>query len=288
MSLILPNLSRRTLLTGASATLAFAALPGCTPPAAPVAAVAAKKIGIQLYTLRAAMEQDVAGTLGRVADIGYDEVEFAGYFNTPASEIKRLLGTLNLTAPSAHVQPADMRDKPQEVIDAAKEIGHEYLVFPWLPPEQRVTLDLWRATADFCNTFAQQCQTAGLKFAYHNHDFEFQPIDGVVPYNLLRERCDPALVKFELDLYWASKAGQDPNTVLASDPGRFPMCHVKDMDAAGEMADVGAGTIDFAAIFAANTFEHYFVEHDATTDPFASAETSFTALTALLAAPQPA
>jgi sugar phosphate isomerase/epimerase len=284
MSLILPNLSRRTLLTGASATIAFAALPGCTPPPAP--AVAAKKIGIQLYTVRAAMEQDVAGTLGRIADIGYDEVEFAGYFDTPATEIKRLLGTLDLTAPSAHVQPADMRERPQEVIDAAKEIGHEYLVFPWLPPEQRVTLDHWRATADFCNTFAQQCQSAGLKFAYHNHDFEFQPIDGVLPYDILRERCNPELVKFELDLYWAAKAGQDPNAILAADPGRFPMCHVKDMDAGGAMADVGAGTIDFGGIFASQTFEHYFVERDDAPDPFASAEASYRNLVQIFATPR--
>lgn len=270
------HLSRRSVLGGA------ALLAGCgqttTAPTAPTG----KPVGIQLYTVRAAMEQDVPGTLRRIAEIGYDEVEFAGYFGTPANEIKRLLDEVGLRAPAAHILLDQARDNPAPLIEACKQMGHETLVIPFLAPEQRVTLDQYRATADLLNTFAGQCRDAGLKFAYHNHDFEFVPIDGVVPYDLLRERCDRDLVKFELDLYWVRKAGGDAAAILASDPSRFPMCHVKDMAPDGAMADVGAGTTDFAAIFAAHPFEHYFVERDDAPDPLATAAASYTALNGIL------
>lgn len=279
-------LSRRGILGGGAALLGGAAFGGCTPATttATTTAAAARPIGIQLYTLRSLMEQDFAGTLGHIADIGYDEVEFAGYFNTTPSEVRRILTNVDLRAPSAHVSRDLIRDNPMPSIEAGAEIGHQWLVLNWLAPEERQTLDQYRAWADVCNRFAEQCRTAGMRFAYHNHDFEFVPIDGVVPYDILMERCDPELVKFELDLFWASKVSQDIPALLARAPARFPLCHVKDMDAAGNMADVGAGTIDFSAIFANHTFEHYFVERDDATDPMATAEAGYRGLSDLFPA----
>lgn len=235
--------------------------------------------GLQLFTVRAAMAQDVPGTLARIAAVGYREVEFAGYFDTPPARIRRVLADNGLAAPAAHlnVAPAALRDSPAQWIDAAAEAGHRFLVLPWLDVQERRTLDQYRALADTMNVFAELCRAAGLAFAYHNHDFEFAALDGVPPFDLLMQRCDPDLVGFELDLYWAVHAGRDPRAVLAQYPGRFPLCHVKDRAPGGAMADVGAGTIDFAAIFASPdaAFRHYFVERDDAPDGLASAAASF-------------
>lgn len=275
--------SRRLLLAGGAATM-FA---GCSQPAETTEAATeeaswAKKVGIQLYTLRNEMGQDFAGTLRRVAEIGYDEVEFAGYYDNTPAQVKQILDEVGLTAPSAHVALEIIRSSPAQAIEAAQAIGHTYMTIPWLPEDGRRTLDQYRAVADTANSFGQQAQAAGLKVAYHNHDFEFVPIDGVVPFDLLLERTDPNLVKFELDLYWARKANRDILQLLQQHGPRITMCHVKDMDTAGNMADVGAGTINFAEIFAAHEFEHYFVERDDATDPFATATASYSATRALL------
>ncbi|HVY83780.1 MAG TPA: sugar phosphate isomerase/epimerase [Caulobacterales bacterium] len=269
--------SRRSLLTGAGALT----LAACTPNQ--TAMGHSRKVGIQLYTVRAAMAQDLPGTLRRIRGIGYDEVEFAGYFNTPPADIKRLLDDIGLAAPSAHVPAAQMRDAPGPLIETAHAMGHEYLVMPWLPPEARTTLDQWRGWAEVCNRFAAQCRDAGLKFAYHNHDFEFQPIDGVLPYDVLLQNTDPQLVHFETDIYWLKKGGRDLLPFLNQHKARVTMCHAKDWRPDGSMTDVGQGQIDFAAIFAQIPFEHYFVENDDTTTPFESAQTSYTAMRRLLA-----
>jgi sugar phosphate isomerase/epimerase len=136
------------------------------------------------------------------------------------------------------------------------------------------------------NQAGTACQAAGLQFAYHNHDFEFVPIDGRVPYDILLENTDARLVKLELDLFWITFAGGDPLAQFARSPGRFPLVHVKDMtpkptlDASPErvMVDVGKGSIDWKRIFAqsrAGGIQHYFVEHDQPSDPLASARASY-------------
>lgn len=267
-------MSRRALLAGAGSALAA----GCAHKPA------ALRIGVQLYTLRALMAQDVPGVLRAVAAIGYEEVEFAGYFNAAPRDVKRALADAGLAAPASHVGALAARDTPGPLIEAAAEVGHETLIVAWLPPEERQSMDQWRAWADVLNGFAAQCREAGLKFAYHNHDFEFAPIDGAKPFDMLLQRCDPALVDFELDLYWTALAGEDPRAILAAAPARFPLCHVKDMDGARRMADVGAGEMDFAGIFAAHRFAHYFVEHDQAADPIASITASYAAMRRILAA----
>ena len=242
------------------------------------------RIGVQLYTVRGLMAEDFAGTLEAVAEVGYDEVEFAGYFDHDPSEVRVLLDRVGLAAPAAHLPKAVFAERLEEVIVAAEVIGHRYLVLPWLAPDERQTIAQYEDLASFANRIGATCRDAGLAFGYHNHDFELEPIGGKVPLDLLLEETDPELVTFELDLYWVTKGGGDPLDYIDRYPGRFRLCHVKDMAPDGTMVDVGSGAIDFAAIFAAAEtagLEHYFVEHDEPTDPIESITRSYRHLDSL-------
>ena len=237
-------------------------------------------IGVQLYTLRGEMEKDVAATLARVARIGYKEVEFAGYFNKSPKEIRATLDANGLRAPSSHIPLADFEKKLDAKLDGARTAGHEYVVVPWVDEAQRRTLDDWRRIAEVCNRSAERAKGAGLRFAYHNHDFEFTPIEGRVPYELLLAETDRSLVQLELDLYWAVKSGQDPLAWFAKYPGRFPMLHVKDSAGppAHKQVDVGQGTIPFRRIFAQRAqagASHFFVEEDEPSNAWATVENSY-------------
>src|SRR5256714_10844645 len=236
------------------------------------------RIGLQLYTVRHAMEKDVEGTIARVAAIGYREVEFAGYFGKSARDVRALLDRHGLSAPSSHVSLAP--DQWRRALDAAPVVGHRYLVIAWIPAEERRTLDDYKRWAERLNRAATEAKAAGLEFAYHNHDFEFAPLDGKLPYDVLLAETDPKLVQLEMDLYWIVKAGQDPLAYFARWPGRFPMVHVK--DSAGppdhKMTAVGAGKIDFRKIFAQSDQAgdpHYFLQHDNPGEPFASIRPSW-------------
>lgn len=242
------------------------------------------RIGVQLYTVRSSMQDDLEGTLERVAQIGYNEVEFAGYFGRSAQQIRQLLADTGLSAPAAHTALEPLETQWEATVDFAAEAGHRYLVVPWIAPANRTSLDDYRRMADRFNQVGERAQGAGLTFGYHNHDFEFEPLEGRVPWDVLLEETDPALVKIELDLFWITKAGGDPFAYLRGQPGRVPMVHVKDLAADGSMADVGAGTIDFAGLFALSDqagIRHYFVEHDNPTEPFASITASYRHLRAL-------
>jgi sugar phosphate isomerase/epimerase len=234
-------------------------------------------VGLQLYTVRHEMEKDVEGTIARVAASGYKEVEFAGYFKKTPAEIRAMLDRHGLTSPSAHI--AAGADAWREALDAAHVIGHQYLVVPWIPVEQRTGIDGYKKIAADFNQKAEQARGAGLQFAYHNHDFEFAPVDGKLPYDVLLAETDPKLVQMEMDLYWIIKGGQDPLAYFARWPGRFPMVHVKDSMGPpdNKMADVGAGTINWKRIFAQQSqagIKHFFVEHDQPADAFASIKAS--------------
>jgi sugar phosphate isomerase/epimerase len=235
--------------------------------------------GLQLYSVRTEMRRDLEGTLRRLGAMGYREVEFAGYFDRTPAAIDEAVNAAGLSAPAAHVPLESLDDAAlPAAAGAALEAGHRGLVVAWLPAELRGTLDAWRAMADRFNGIGRALRERGLHFAYHNHDFEFVPVEGQVPYDVLLERADPAMVDLELDLYWATKAGHDPRDMMASHPGRFPLVHVKDSSGPPEhvQVDVGAGTIDFRAIFGAagGSVRHAFVEHDQPADPWAFAETS--------------
>jgi len=268
-----PSAGRRRFL----AALATAAAVGVrTAPAA----TRLKLIGVQLYTVRELLQKDFEGTLARLAAIGFREVEFAGYVGRSPQAVRAALKTAGLDAPSAHVPIETTRDHWPRALEAAHVIGHKYLVVAWLPEKERGALDGYRAAADLFNRVGEQANAAGLRFAYHNHAFEFARLEGRIPYDVLLERCDPRYVAFEMDLYWITKGGQDPLGYFARWPGRFPMVHVKDSTGAPEhrMVDVGVGIIPWRAIFARREqagIHHYFVEHDEPADPLASVRASY-------------
>ncbi|HWT02492.1 MAG TPA: sugar phosphate isomerase/epimerase [Pyrinomonadaceae bacterium] len=238
------------------------------------------RIGMQLYMVRRELEKDFDGTLKRVAELGYREVEFAGYFSHPPKEVRAVLDRYRLSSPAGHVSLDALRGNLDEMIEAAHVIGHKYVLVAWLPDEERRSLDDYRRHADLFNRAGEQLKKAGVQFAYHNHDFEFTPLDGQLPYDLLLERTDPGLVKLELDLYWIAKGGADPLKYFAKQPGRFHLLHVKDMDATPRkyFTEVGRGVIDFKSIFARAGkagVRHYFVEQDETPgSPFDSLKIS--------------
>jgi len=276
------SISRRNFIQQGLVYSAAALTPGLNTLAATENRI--ERIGIQLYTLRDRMARDVKGTLGALAEIGYSEVEFAGYFDHSASRIREMLNELGLASPSAHIPLEALEADAGQTIDAAATAGHKYIVVPYLMPARRVSIDQYRKLAEQFNKFGELCARSDIQFAYHNHDFEFAAIDSVVPYDLLLDETDPELVKMELDLFWLKKAQGNPMEYFQRYPQRFPLCHVKDMNAAGDMVDVGRGSIDFARVFKhieKAGLKHFFVEHDAPTDSMESALFSYNTVDSL-------
>jgi len=252
-----------------------------------------EKIGVQLYTVRDQMKADFDGTIAKVAAIGYKEVEFAGYFDHTPQQVRATLDRNGLTSPSCHVAYDVLGDKWPGEIESAKIIGQSYIVCPWIPDELRKQPDVWDRAAETFNRAGAASKKAGIQFAYHNHWFEFMPVDGKLPYDLLLEKCDPDLVKMEMDLCWITVAGADPLKYFDRYPGRFPLVHVKDMkklpkvsaaggqdfgDSLTDMTSVGNGVIDWKRIFAQSDkagIKHYIVEHDKPQDPFDSIKMSY-------------
>lgn len=242
-------------------------------------------IGVQLYTVRSLMSEDVAGTLDAVAGIGYREVEFAGYFGHSPNEVRQWLDAAGLASPATHVGIPELTGAGLEAsIETAHTLGQRWLVLPSLPGDMQ-TADGYREAAEILNTAGAAAAEAGLRVGYHNHAFEFDTVgeDGATGYDLLLQHLDPALVDLEIDFHWTAAGGADSAALLRDNPGRFPLCHVKDLSADGRMADVGAGVIDWAALFALSEtagLRHYFVEHDQPGDPLASIEASYRYLSA--------
>jgi sugar phosphate isomerase/epimerase len=244
-----------------------------------------EKVGLQLYSVRDLMKADMPGTLARVAAIGYKEVEFAGYFDRTPAQVRQLLRRYGLTSPSSHLG-WDAFQNPGKTFADAKAIGNHWATLPWIPEEKRKTVDDWKGIAEQFNKFGAQAKSAGLRFAYHNHNFELAPIGGTKPLDILLSQTDPSLVDFEMDLYWVVFGGGDPLDYFNRFPHRFPLVHVKD-SAGGpdkKMVDVGQGTIDFKSIFRQSNkagIRHYFVEHDEPADPIATIRNSYKYLHAL-------
>ena len=253
-----------------------------------------QRLGMQLYTVRTEMEKDVDATLAKVAALGYKEVEFAGYFKRTPAEIRDGLKKAGLTAPAAHVDyPSLAADKLPAVLETAHTIGHQYLVNPWIDETLRKEPDIWKRVAETFNRAGAEAKKAGIQFAYHNHHFEFAPVDGKLPYELLLEQCDKDLVKMELDLCWITAAGKDPLEYFKRYPGRFPLVHVKGLakkpEAGGaapiqsimpDLTDVGSANdvVDWKRIFAKSDqagIKHSFVEHDVPKDAYASLKASY-------------
>jgi sugar phosphate isomerase/epimerase len=257
-----------------------------------------ERLGVQLYTVRDLMEKDFEGTLAKVAQIGYKEVEFAGYFKQSPQAVKAILARHGLVSPSTHIDYASLGDGFPRVVEASQTIGHRYIVNPWIDEEMRKQPDVWKRVAATFNRAGAITKTAGIQFAYHNHHFEFVPAGGTMPFELLLKECDPDLVKMELDLCWITVARQDPLTYFQRYPGRFPLVHVKGLkqipegaapvpfeQAIPNITDVGSSDIiDWRRIFAKADqagIRHYFVEHDQPPSPLDSLRASARYLQAL-------
>lgn len=273
------KISRKDFLKAGALAVTTAFLPSLDALAKP-----GKKVGLQLYTLRNELPKDLEGTLKKVADIGYKEVELFSYsdgkfFGKSPKDFSALLKNLGLSAPSGHYGTGNtnpdtkgtLTNDWKRAVDDAATVGQKYMACAYLTPAER-TLDDYKRHVDLFNKSAEVCRAAGIQFVYHNHDFEFKETDGQLPYDLLLKGTDPKLVKMELDLYWATIAGQDPVEMFKKNPGRYPLWHIKDIEKSPEraFAPVGTGSINFQRIFdAAKTagLTHYFVEQDVCKQP---------------------
>jgi sugar phosphate isomerase/epimerase len=283
-------MNRRTFIESSFAAGVFAAFPSSA--LAETHQIA--KVGVQLYTVRSLMKSDFPGTIAKVASTGYKEVEFAGYFDHSPAEVRSILDKSGLAAPSCHVSYDVVEKKWPETIEAARIIGHTFIVCPFIDKKTRNSADAWKALIDVFNKAGEASKKAGIQFAYHNHWWEFAPdrnLGGKLPYDYLLESTDPNLVKMEMDLGWASVAGQDPVSYFKRYPGRFPLVHVKDFKSLphlksdqlatfnadnlikNDMTAPGSGVIDWKRIFASSdvaAIQHYFLEHDSPKDPWAT------------------
>ncbi|NNE36402.1 MAG: sugar phosphate isomerase/epimerase [Rhodothermales bacterium] len=242
------------------------------------------KISVQLYTLRNEMQVSVPNVLASLSEIGFDSVEFAGYFDNSPSAIRTMLDDNGLTAPSVHTPIEAMLESAEQQLEAASTIGHNYIIVPWLNDSFRNGIDGYKRVSEQLNQIGAKCAEEGIQLAYHNHAFEFEELEGRIPYDVMLEECDADLVKMQLDLFWITEAGKDPLAYFDRYPGRFDLCHVKDRMADGTMVSVGQGVIDFASIFDASAqagLRHYVVEHDNPEDAMTSVRSSYDYLAAL-------
>ncbi len=277
-------LTRRSFLSSSAGAAAALALPsGILAPSWAKESMT-QSIGVQLYTLRSLMENDVAGTLASVGAAGYQEVEFAGYFDQSFTNILRWLADSGLSAPSAHVQHIDFKNRFDAALEAAIALGHKNLFLSWLPPEDR-TVRRYNEIAELLNKNGEKAQKAGIQLGYHNHEFEFEDLGGVRGYDILTANTDAQLVKFELDLYWLRVAGIDPASLISTHSGRFPCVHIKDYGIDGNIVDVGDGLIDYGTLYPvlkSAGVQHFFIEHDSTKNPILTLERSFDAFSTIV------
>jgi sugar phosphate isomerase/epimerase len=246
-------------------------------------------VGLQLYSLRDQLKGgDVKDVIAKIAKAGYKEVETFGYnkkdgfWGLDATQFSNALKDNGLRTPSGHFEfdsffATGNTDQLQTYIDAAHITGMEYIIVPHLDGDFIKTVDDFKKIADKISTAAEICKKEGLKFGYHNHNFEWKQVDGTTFYDTILERTDPNLVKMEMDLYWVVRTGQDPIEIIKRHPGRFFAFHIKDMDKANHNinTEVGNGTIDFKTIMAYAKLagvKHFIVEQENYTniDPYVS------------------
>ncbi|USB33550.1 sugar phosphate isomerase/epimerase [Paenibacillus sp. YPG26] len=210
-------------------------------------------IGLQLYTLRDETAEDFRGTLRKVAELGYEGVEFAGYGDIPADEMKALLDELGLKAISSHVPLQAMRTDLHKEMDYLRTLGAEYMICPYLAPEERPQGDGWRELFSFLQEVGAEARKHGLILGYHNHDFEFQDhVGGRTAFDALFEETSPESVQTELDVCWVQYAGHDPIAYINNYAGRLPLLHLKDFntDEQGQLItlELGKGIVDLPAV----------------------------------------
>ncbi len=270
----MPGQTRREFLRGTGAAMAAATMMNARSL---LASPFGLPIGLQLYSVRELLPKDYAGTLKKVAALGYTEVEAAGFYQHPADEVKADLQAARLRCVSGHYPSSELHARLDEILAFHTVIGAEYIICSSpghkdAAAKGALTIDDWRWNADEFNSFGKKVKAAGMRFGYHNHVAEFEKLDGVVPYDELLQHTDPALVTMEMDCGWVVVGGGDPVAYLKKFPTRISMLHVKDFKPkeAGEehpkAAELGRGTIDYRPIFAATAkgqIKHCFVEQEA-------------------------
>jgi sugar phosphate isomerase/epimerase len=278
--------SRRNFLGSSAIALSSSGFAFGGPAANPLDA-----IGVQLYTVRDVLRAKPAATLQALDQIGYREAEVSW---ATVDEIWTDLKKSRLKPVSTHLDSAlfepDNAGKLTAAISRGKELGFQYAVYPYLPPNQRGGLDKFKALADTLNRAGEECRKAGLQCCYHNHAFEFEPVEKTTGMATLLSRTDKALVGWEMDIFWVSVGGHDALDLLRQHAGRVPLMHLKDKAEGTAVQynesvprtafkEVGKGVLDIPAILraaAAAGVQHYFVEQDLTPgDPVESLRQSY-------------
>lgn len=247
-------------------------------------------IGIQLWSVKDVIEDNLKGTLQKVAALGYQEIEsYPGqkghYYGMEPTAFSTMLSDMGLTLVSSHFgsgtldgqattswREATMLHGLDKLVEKAAQSGQQYLTCSWMDESLRQTLDDLKRTADLFNQTGETCKKAGLQFAYHNHAFEFEQMGEGTIYDFLLQNTDPNLVQYEMDMYWVVAGGQDPVAYLKKYPRRFPLGHVKDMDKQDQTKNVviGQGSIDYVKILKVakeSGMEHFIVEQETFTQP---------------------
>ena len=257
------NVSRRDFvgaLTAAAAAVGFAGSPRAGESMKDL------PIGLQLYTVREQCQTDFKGTLERVVNIGYRHFEFAGYGDMKAPKMAAFLKKIGADACGSHVAFEQSEQDPETMIRYCREIGVPYVVAPSMPEDIRGgRRDQIIDFANELNGLGRQVKDAGMQLCYHNHWFEFEEVDGKTIYEILFTAADPDLVKAEMDIAWVFKAKVDPVALMDRWGDRVRLLHMKDLDAEGQLAPVGAGLIDMAAVVAKAKqigIDWYIVEQD--------------------------
>lgn len=232
-------------------------------------------VGVQLYTLRNEMRRDPEGTVARIAEIGFGEIEWWGEYGRTPQQLRALLDRHRLRAPAWHLAPELLEaTRLDETLRTAEAMGHRHLIVAWLPPQQR-TADGFKRVGELLSNAGRRLATAGIRTGYHNHDFEFARIGNETVWDVLLANTDASVVDLELDCYWAFKAGHDPIAMLQRHRDRITHLHIKDSAGAPEhrQVDVGAGVIDWKRLLevaTAGRVRHVFVEHDEPADAWAT------------------
>lgn len=281
---VMRTLGRRDFLQRSAGLLPLAALSAQTPQTHHL-----KNIGVQLYTVRKIIGDDPAGVLKAIEKEGYTEVE-AIYASLP--KIWPALSATKLKPVSVHIDSNLFGDdaKMEEALGKAHGWGFQYAVYPYMPVPERTGEDAIKTLANKLNKAGEQAKKLGIHVCYHNHAFEFQPMNETILLDVLLKNTDKDLVSLELDVFWASVAGHDPVRLIEKNSGRIALVHLKDK-AKGQpvqynenvpptaFKEIGRGSLDFPAILRAATgigVEHFFVEQDQTTgSPLASLKISY-------------
>ncbi len=230
-------------------------------------------VGLQLYTLRDSIPNAPKEVLKKVASFGYQELETYGYsdgkiFGLPFPEFIEFVNGLGMKTVSGHYGLDQISgDTWKRAVEDAQKHDQSYMVLPYLNAEDRATIDDYKKVCEQINKAGEVCNDAGVRFGYHNHDFELQELEGQIPYDLMLSEIDPKNCGMEMDIYWVVRAGHDPVKYFEKYPGRFEQWHVKDMDKidGSKDADIGTGSIDFSALFEQaelSGLEHFYVEQE--------------------------